>query len=179
VGERYPDGQFVDRSGNVVKSQSAPGFCIDHPGVRGEVVKFLQALSTQANRFPVLCGWDVWSEPHVINWADFPYLSNPEFCFCPHTQARFREWLKSKYQNLEVLNAAWYRRFDRWEQVEPPRASTILSYTDYLDWRAFIDDKLAGDLKTRVKAVRSADRSHPVTSHAAVPGLCELSVRLR
>jgi len=55
--------------------------------------------------------------------------------------------------------------------VQPPRFSTILSYTDYLDWRAFIEDKLAADLKTRVDAVRSADSIHPITSHAAVPGL--------
>ena len=33
------------------------------------------------------------------------------------------------------------------------------------------DDKLAGDLKTRVDAVRGGDPSHPITSHAAVPGL--------
>ncbi len=171
VGERYPDGNFVDRSGFVVKSQAAPGFCIDHPGVRAEVVKFLEALSRQANRSVALYGWDVWSEPHVINWADFPFLSNAEFCFCAHSQARFREWLKRKYGTLDALNAAWYRRFERWEQVEPPRASTILSYTDYLDWRTFIDDKLAGDLRTRVEAVRSADHSHPITSHAAVPAL--------
>ncbi len=171
VGERFPDGQFVDRSGFVVKSQAAPGFCIDHPGVRAEIVKFLEALSRQANRSSALYGWDVWSEPHVINWADFPFLSNPEFCFCPNSQARFRGWLKAKYGTLDALNAAWYRGFERWEQVEPPRASTILSYSDYLDWRAFIDDKLAGDLKTRVEAIRSVDHSHPVTSHAAVPGL--------
>src|SRR2546425_4520648 len=171
VGERYPDGNFVDRSGFIVKSQAAPGFCIDHPGVRAEVVKCLEALSRQANRSAALCGWDVWSEPHVINWADFPFLSNAEFCFCAHSQARFREWLKRKYGTLDALNTAWYRRFERWEQVEPPRASTILSYTDYLDWRTFIDDKLAGDLSTRVEAVRSADHSHPITSHAAVPAL--------
>ncbi len=171
VGERYPDGQFVDRSGFVVKSQAAPGFCIDHPGVRTEIVKFLEALSREANHSPALYGWDVWSEPHVINWADFPFLSNPEFCFCPNSQARFRGWLKTKYGTLDALNAAWYRGFERWEQVEPPRASTILSYTDYLDWRAFIDDKLAGDLKTRVEAIRNADHSHPITSHAAVPAL--------
>jgi beta-galactosidase len=171
VGERYPDGQFVDRSGAVIKSQAAPGFCIDHPGVRAEIVKFLEALSRQANRFPALYGWDVWSEPHVINWAEFPYLANPEFCFCPNSQARFREWLKAKYATLEALNAAWYRGFERWAQVEPPRSSTILSYTDYLDWRAFIDDKLAGDLRTRVEAIRSGDAGHFVTSHAAVPGL--------
>ena len=171
VGERFPDSQFVDRSGAVIKSQASPGFCIDHHGVRGEIEKFLQALSARANRSPALYGWDVWSEPHVINWAWFPFLSNPEFCFCPHSQARFREWLKSKYGTLEALNAAWYRGFERWEQVEPPRASTILSYTDYLDWRGFIDVKLAGDLKTRVDSIRSADHAHAITSHAAVPGL--------
>jgi beta-galactosidase len=171
VGERYPDAQFVDRSGAVIKSQASPGFCIDHAGVRAEIVKFLNELSRRANLSSALYGWDVWSEPHVINWAEFPYLNNPEFCFCPSSQARFREWLKTKYASLDALNEAWYRGFERWEQVEPPRGSTILSYTDYLDWRAFIDDKLAGDLKTRVESIRSADSRHPITSHAAVPGL--------
>lgn len=171
LGQQYPDGRFVDRSGAVIDSQAAPGYCVDHVGVRRELVRFIAALSQEANRFPALYGWDVWSEPHVINWADFPYLANPEFCFCPHTQVRFREWLKAKYQTLAALNAAWYRGFESWEAVQPPRFPTILSYTDYLDWRAFIDDKLAGDLKTRVDAVRTADHSHPITSHAAAPAL--------
>src|SRR5437016_5621832 len=171
VGQKYPDGHFVDRSGAVIVSQAAPGYCIDHRGVRSEIVKFLEALSQDANKNPALYGWDVWSEPHVINWADFPYLKDPEFCFCPYSQARFREWLKAKYQTLDALNAAWYRSFAMWDQVRPPRFPTILSYTDYLDWRAFIDDKLAGDLKTRVEAIRSADSTHAITSHAAVPGL--------
>src|SRR5579872_4164745 len=170
VGQKYPDGRFVDRSGAVIESQSAPGFCIDHPGVRAAIVKFLSALSRDANRYPALYGWDVWSEPHVINWAEFPYLVHPEFCYCPNSQKRFRGWLEHKYASLEALNRAWYRGFQDWNQ-EPPRASTILSYTDYLDWRAFIDDKLAGDLKTRVDAIRSADTAHFITSHAAVPGL--------
>jgi beta-galactosidase len=182
VGERFPEAQFVDRSGAVIKSQSAPGYCIDHAGVRAEVVKFLRALSQDANRSAALYAWDVWSEPHVINWAEFPYLSNPEFCYCPSSQARFREWLKAKYQTLDALNAAWYRQFEGWDQVQPPRSSTILSYTDYLDWRAFIDDKLAEDLKTRVDAIRSGQPGpnrramnkqliQPITSHAAAPGL--------
>jgi beta-galactosidase len=171
VGQRYPEGRFVDRSGAVITSQSAPGYCIDHVGVRKEIVDFLEALSRDANRSPALFGWDVWSEPHVVNWAEFPYLAHPEFCFCPFSQARFREWLKEKYQTLGSLNAAWYRSFEHWTQVQPTRYPTILSYTDYIDWRTFIDDKLAGDLKTRVDAIRAADKTHPITSHAAVPGL--------
>ncbi len=171
VGQHYPDARYVDRSGAVIDSQAAPGYCIDHNGVRSEVVKFLAALSAEANKSSALYGWDVWSEPHVINWAEFPYLSNPEFCFCAYTQGRFREWLRTKYHTLDALNAAWYRSFELWDQVQPPRFPTILSYTDYLDWRAFIEDKLAEDLKTRVDAVRSMDIGHPVTSHAAAPGL--------
>jgi beta-galactosidase len=171
VGQRYPDARFVDRSGAVIDSQAAPGYCIDHNGVRSVIVKFLEALSLEANKSAALYGWDVWSEPHVVNWAEFPYLKNPEFCFCRYTQARFREWLKAKYGTLDALNRAWYRGFKTWDQVEPPRFPTILSYTDYLDWRAFIDDKLAEDLKTRVDAVRSADHLHPITSHAAAPAL--------
>ncbi len=171
VGIRYPDGRFVDRSGAVITSQSAPGYCIDHAGVRDEIVKFLGALSRRANQYPALYGWDVWSEPHVINWADFPYLPDAEFCFCASSQARFRQWLRDKYKTLDSLNAAWYRRFTSWDEVQPPRFSTILSYADYMDWRAFIDDKLAGDLKTRVDAIRGADTTHPITSHAAAPGL--------
>ncbi|MHB1938348.1 MAG: beta-galactosidase [Acidobacteriaceae bacterium] len=171
IGRRYPDGRFVDRSGAVIDSQSAPGYCIDNPGVRTEAVAFLEALSQDANRFPALYGWDVWSEPHVINWAEFPYLKNPEFGFNASTQARFREWLQEKYKTLDALNAAWYRSFTNWDQVEAPRYPTILSYTDYIDWRMFIDDKLAGDLSTRVDAIRTADKIHPITSHSDAPSL--------
>jgi len=171
VGRRYPEGRFVDRSGVVINSQSAPGYCIDHAGVRREIVSFLEALSREANRSAALYGWDVWSEPHVINWADFSWIAQPEFCFCASSQERFRQWLRAKYKTLDALNAAWYRKFENWDQVEAPRFSTILSYTDYMDWRAFIDDKLAGDLKTRTEAIRSADHTHPISSHADAPGL--------
>ena len=171
VGQKFPDAKFVDRSGAVIESQAAPGFCIDHPGVRAEVEKFLTEVARHANRYSALYAWDVWSEPHVINWAEFPYLPAAEFCYCPNSQRRFRTWLQKKYGTLDGLNKAWYRNFTAWEQVSPPRASTILSYTDYLDWRAFITDKIAGDLKTRVDAVRAGDSQHFITSHAAVPSL--------
>ncbi len=171
IGRLYPGGRFVDSSGAVIASQSAPGYCIDDPGVQREAVAFLEALARDANRFPALYGWDVWSEPHVINWAEFPFLSQAEFGFNPSTQARFRSWLKNKYETLAALNVAWYRTYTSWDQVEAPRFPTILSYTDYIDWRMFIDDKLAGDLALRVRAIRSADSTHPITSHSDAPSL--------
>lgn len=171
VGAKFPDARYVDRSGAVIHSQSAPGFCVDDRAVEAMEVEFYKALSKDANRFPALYGWDVWSEPHVINWAEISYLKNPEFCYCQYSQQRFRNWLQAKYKTLPALNKAWYRQFTSWGQVSPPRFSTILSYTDYLDWRAFIDDKLAQDLHTRVVSIRSEDPSHPITSHADDPGI--------
>jgi beta-galactosidase len=49
--------------------------------------------------------------------------------------------------------------------------STILSYTDYIDWKAFIVDKLGEDLRERYEAVKTIAPSTIVTSHAAGVGL--------
>jgi beta-galactosidase len=69
------------------------------------------------------------------------------------------------------LNTAWYRRFDQWNDVEPGRMSTILSYTDYIDWKTFIADKLGDDLRDRYQAVKRIAPDTIVTSHAAGVGL--------
>ena len=171
VGERYPDSRFVSSNGEAVRPESAPGYCRDHGGVRTADNAFYAALAARVRKSPAFLGWDLWSEPHVINWANPTWIPNPEFCFCPHTVRRFRGWLEKKYGTLDALNAAWYRRFSAWDQVEPGRMSTILSYTDYIDWKTFIVDKLGEDLRDRYQAVKQVIPTSIVTSHAAVVGL--------
>ena len=171
VGEKFPDSRFVAQSGDAVPSQAAPGYCFDHPGVRQAVLDFYQEAARRAKKSPAFFGWDLWSEPHVINWATPTYMSNPEFCFCPNTLERFRGWLRKKYGTLEALNEAWYRRYTAWSEVEPNRLSTILSYTDYIDWKLFIQDKLGEDLRARYEAVKRAAPDRVATSHAAGVGL--------
>ena len=171
VGEKFPDGKFVAQNGQAIPSQSAPGFCFDHPGVRQAVLAFYKEVARHAGKSPVFFGWDLWSEPHVINWAEITYIPHASFCYCPYTLARFREWLRHKYGSLDALNRAWYRNFRDWAQVEPPRFDTILSYTDFMDWRTFITDKLAEDLKMRDAAVKEIAPGHVTTSHSAVPGV--------
>ena len=171
IGERYPDALFVSSNGDAIKPESSPGYCRDHPAVRALDVKFYAALAGRAIKSPAFLGWDLWSEPHVINWATPTWIPNPEFCYCANTKRRFREWLQKKYGSLDSLNKAWYRRFSSWDQVEPSRMSTILSYTDYIDWKTFIADKLGEDLKERYDAVKRVAPRTIVTSHAAGVGL--------
>ncbi len=171
VGAKYPDSLFVSSNGQAIKPESSPGYCRDHPGVRAADTAFYAALARRAARSRAFVGWDLWSEPHVINWANPTWITNPEFCFCAHTVRRYRTWLQKKYGSLEKLNAAWYRRFTAWSDVEPSRMSTILSYTDYIDWKTFIADKLGEDLGERYRAVKTVAPRTIVTSHAAGVGL--------
>jgi beta-galactosidase len=171
VGRKYPDSLFVSSNGAVIHPESSPGYCRDHEGVRDAELKFYTALAQTAKKSPAFVGWDLWSEPHVINWATPTFIDNPEFCFCKYTVARFRNWIKKKYGTLDALNAAWYRHFNSWDEVEPNRLSTILSYTDFIDWKNFIADKLGEDLRDRFDAVKSVDPHTVATSHAAGIGL--------
>ncbi len=171
VGRKYPDSYYVAIDGYVMKPEAAPGYCRDHPEVRRAELAFFSRLAERAARSPAFAGWDLWSEPHVINWAAAPFLTNPEFCFCPHTIARFRRWLEAKYGTLEALNRAWYRRYASWDQVEPNRLSTILSYTDYLDWRRFVQEKLREDLQDRTEAVKRVRPEAIATSHSAISSI--------
>jgi beta-galactosidase len=174
VEARFPDSKFVSSNGVAVESQASPGFCFDHPGVRDKILGFFRAAARALEGKAAFYGWDLWSEPHIINWAEVYYvgdLSSVQFCYCPSTQARFREWLKAKYGTVEALNGAWYRTLRAWDEVEPPRFGTILTFTDYIDWKAFISDKLAEDLALKAAAVKSVLPDAVVTSHSAAPGI--------
>jgi len=168
LGKRYPDSSFVTDQGARIGSQASPGYCLDHAGVRADMIAFIGAATSAAARHASFYGVDVWSEPHLVNWV---WFNTPaEFCYCANTQARFRDWLKRKYQSLDAVNAAWYRTFSTWDQVEAPRFGTILSYTDLIDWKTFIAAKLEEDLK--VKADASAPRgARPVSSHSDAPAI--------
>ncbi len=169
VGKKFPDAEFQNQAGTKVKSQAAPGYCFDNPGVRKAMLKYFGEVAKHASSSPAFHAYDLWSEPAVMNWALPQYMANPQFCYCPYTMARFREWLKEKYGTLDALNKAWYRTFQSWDDVEPPRFGTILTYTDFMDWRTFIGAKIAEDLHLRSLAVKEIDVLHPTTSHAPNP----------
>lgn len=168
VGKRYPDSSFVSDQGARIGSQASPGYCLDHSGVRADMMAFIAAAAARAAAHRSFYGIDVWSEPHIVNWVWFN--SPVEFCYCPHTQARFRKWLEGKYGTVDALNAAWYRTFSSWTDVEAPRYGTILSYTDFIDWKTFVAVKLREDLKMKADAA-SPRGSHPVSSHSDAPSI--------
>lgn len=167
VGRLYPESLLEAHSGDRIKPQSAPGYCVDHPGVREAISDFYTETARVAASYSNFYGWDLWSEPHIVQWGGPRWIPDAQYCYCRYTQDRFRKWLQNKYGSLDNLNNAWYRTFGSWKEVEPPRFNTILSYTDFIDWKNFIYQKMAEDLRLRYDAVRQADPNGVITSHAS------------
>lgn len=171
----YPDSRYVSAGGDAIDSQGSPGFCYDHPGIRAKAEAFMQNAAEHVKDREELIGWDLWSEPHIVQWGYFDYLPQPAiFCYCRHTVQRFRDWLRAKYRSIEALNAAWYREFSSWDVVDAPRFISLMTYTDAFDWQEFIMDKLAEDLSWRAQTVRQVDPRHVMASHSDIPCLMTL-----
>ena len=171
VGEKFPHAEFVTATGVHIRSQSAPGYSFDNPGVHAAELEFYRQVAKVATASPAFYGYDLWSEPHLVNWVWFNDLPHVQFDYNRYTIARFQRWLRRKYGTLAMLNQAWYRGFTRWRQVQPPRYGTILSYTDFMDWREFILHKLAADLGAMARAVTRVSPNYITSSHSDIPGV--------
>jgi len=157
--DKYPQARHIAADGTEgypsVSGSSATGsapLCLDNEAVKAQAEKFLTALVERYRDHPAVLGYDVWNESAV------------QECFCPSTQARFREWLKAKYGTIEALGRAWHRySFGDWESVHPPRGG---GYPDSLDWLAFRRDDAIRLLHWRTALIRRLDRRHKVTAHS-------------
>ncbi len=157
--DKYPRARHVASDGAesfpTVATGSATGnapMCLDDDDVREQAGKFLTALVQRYRDNPATLGYDLWNE------------GDPQECFCPATQAKFREWLKAKYGTLEALGRAWHRySLADWEYVHPPHGNT--GYADSLDWLAFRRDDAIRLLRWRIDLIRGLDKKNKITAH--------------
>jgi len=167
----YPDALYVDETGSRLYPQGSPGICLDHPQARKSAEEFLIALAKTLSSYSNFYGWDVWSEPQIVQWVFRLGRPRPIYCYCPYTIKRFREWLKTKYGSIEKLNEAWHRNFLSFDEVEPPRFVVLHYGTENIDFVDFLINKLKEDLEWRVKTIRTIDKDHVITSHAPTTSL--------
>ncbi|CAN5565767.1 beta-galactosidase [soil metagenome] len=150
MAEEWPDLQVVSREGVQYPIASSWSWaCKDHPGYLAEVERWIGQLAERYGHRPELLGWQIDNEP------GHPFVqregrSAEMYCYCAHTEDRFRAWLEERYGTPEALSDAWRwdptnHRYSAWSQVRAPR-STPLEWgvvTAYLDWRRFIAGRVA------------------------------------
>jgi beta-galactosidase len=170
IHRHVPGSELVDHLGRkVVSSQLAymqfgltPGGCTDHPEVRALSGAFIEEVARRYAGSPALRVWDCWNEIRWLSQAD------GFVCYCDHTVAAFRNWLRDRYGDLDGLNAAWRRRYRSWDDVLPVKLPTR-TYTDALAFQLFLADRARRDLRWRYDLVRAVDAERPIVAHAAFP----------
>ncbi|MEM4005016.1 MAG: beta-galactosidase [Desulfurococcaceae archaeon] len=163
----FPDSLFTSEEDVILYPQGSPGICLDNPKVRLRAEKFLKELARTLVKYDNFQGWDVWSEPQIVQWIFRLGQPRPLYCYCEHSKRRFREWLRKKYRDIDNLNKAWHRIFGDFDEVEPPRFLVLHYGTENIDWITFNIEKLREDLEWRYKTIRDIDKEHVITSHAA------------
>ena len=169
---RYVHARYQTADGRPLASQMGgssatggwPGLCLDNPDAREAVGRFLTTLAARYREHPGLGGYDVWNECNV----------SPQVCYCPATEARFREWLQAKYGDVRALGEAWHRySFASWEDVAAPRV--LGPYPDTLDWLQFRIDNAYHLMRWRVELIRSLDPIHAIVAHGIAGSLTRLA----
>ena len=168
-----PDCHFVYSDGRphnqptqyTIPMDGKPGPCWDHPGARAAASRFIGELARTLGQYKNIWAWNTFQE--IGFWPNTAGVLG--FCYCPHTLARFRAWLRERYGTLAALNATWQINFADWDEVEPPRREEPLA--PFIDWRYFMDDVyMARQLAFKTAALRAKDPyKRPVFSHADTP----------
>jgi beta-galactosidase len=158
----HPDALPVGRDGVRLSHGSRDTYCVSAPAYRASCDRIATELARRYAGHPALAMWHVHNE--YGTW-----------CYCDHTAAAFRDWLRRRYQELDALNEAWTTSFwsqgyGAWDQVLPPRATQYLpNPAQLLDYRRFLSDEMLGHF-VRVRDILRGFSPVPVTTNFAFGG---------
>ena len=131
MDEKYPSVLRVEKDGRRNHHSGRHNHCMSSLEYRALVEKMDTKLAQEFGSHPGLILW------HISNELGGE-------CYCDSCKKRFQEYLREKYHNnIEELNKHWWtsfwsRRFDSFEQIEPPYDNgehSILGLN--LDWKRF------------------------------------------
>ncbi|GAB2805330.1 beta-galactosidase [Lentzea nigeriaca] len=158
----HPDAMPVTPHGTRLVHGSRDTYCISAPAYRAAARRIASALAERYGDHPAVALWHVHNE----------YVT---LCWCDHTAAAFRVWLRARYGSLDALNSSWgtafwSQRYGSWEQILPPRATQWHRNPGLtLDFSRFCSDEVIAAYREQRDAIR-AHSDRPVTTNMMLPG---------
>ncbi|KAA2252205.1 beta-galactosidase [Solihabitans fulvus] len=164
----HPDAMPVTADGTRLTHGSRDTYCLAAPAYRHAARRIAAALAQRYGDHPAVALWHVHNEYATL-------------CWCEHTAAAFRVWLRARHGSLDALNeswgtAFWSQHYASWEQVLPPRATQWhRNPGQVLDFRRFWSDEALAAYREQRDAIRAAS-DRPVTTNLMVPGYQNLDL---
>jgi len=111
----HPDALPVTADGTRLVHGSRDTYCPSAPAYRAAATRIATELGRRYGSHPALALWHVHNEYSAV-------------CYCDHSAAAFRRWLRARYGDLDRLNRAWTgafwsQRYGDWGHILPPRAT--------------------------------------------------------
>lgn len=158
LSQKYPEVLRTNKDYSVNRHGGRKNHCYTSPIYREKMAIINRKLAERYGNHPAVIMW------HLSN----EYSGQ---CFCPLCRATFREWLKNKYQTLDVLNEQWWTAFwshtyTDWSQIDPPSPlGEQATHGLTLDWMRFCSDQTIDFMKAEIRALREFSPDVPVTTN--------------
>ncbi len=154
---------YVDSQGRSVVQSEYVLPCLDDPVYQSYSQRFLKEVACHFANDERVGAFVLWGEPNI----ESPLQGNSGICYCSHTKAKFRVWLKEKYNTIGKLNETWGNEgpsdYIDFSQVNPPTGYSrqIGGFNSWEDWREFMEYNLAGHIKDAERIFKENGATQP------------------
>lgn len=161
---KYPDTKRVGWDGwcgHLIKDRWAMGgkkenvvICLESPHIRAAVQEYIKIHYKEWKENPNLL--------YNIMGYELQYI-----CYCNRSQQMFRDWLKSEYHTLSVINQNWKTQFKSFTEISAPltlngRPVDDVNRAAWYDWASFNTRRFTDYLKWVKAEMRKLDPSVPI-----------------
>jgi len=157
----HPESLPVTQDGVILHPGSRQQYCPSSAAYKERASELVRRIADRYKDHPALAMW------HVNN----EYGCHVAECYCDASAEHFREWLSTRYGDLDALNEAWgtafwSQRYGEWGEILPPRsAPTFANPTQQLDFRRFSSDALLELYEMEKEILREATPDVPITTN--------------
>lgn len=161
MSRMYPEMLPVTADGTRMTHGSRQAYCPNSDDYRRKAAQLVQTLADRYKRHKALKMW------HVNN----EYACHVSACYCDGCAISFRQWLITKYRNLDALNDAWStcfwsQRYVAWSDVLPPRVTPAQNNpSQVLDYMRFMDFSFLSCYLSEREILRSTTPDVPATTN--------------
>ncbi len=158
---RYPESLPITREGMRIGVGGREHACPSSPAYRRATAGLAHRLAERYADHPAVVMW------HVHNEYGAPLGE----CYCPASTVAFREWLRTRYKDLDELNTAWgttfwSQRYADWGEIDAPRANhTVVNPAQRLDFARFSSDESLACFTLQRDILRAANPAKPITTN--------------
>ncbi len=161
----------VDAQGQKLSEEEYVVPCMDDPIYNAYAKRYLKAVAEHFAGDERVGAFVLWGEPNINSIRP----GGLKICYCKHTKAKFRQWLRERYGDISKLNEAWGREgpsdYIDFCQVNPP---TDLSrqkggFNSWEDWAEYMEFNLAEHIREADKIFKENGALQPTITEM-LPG---------